>query len=482
MRVLIQCGDSVENQNRIYSLAELLCINGHEPVVMLYSREANNIFKINNIRHIFLEDYKKRIINSVDIHTKLTNKISVGDIIKEEGARRPDILWPGKIGTTCRSVLETWRGLLAVLKESSYDFLCIWNGYTGFVANCLRFIASEFKYKSAYLERGLLKNSLFIDRKGVNGASSLATLVEPAQASSEDVSEIYKLFPALSQARLELLDQDKTKETKLQTNKVFLPLQVQNDTNIILYSKYNTMREVFFDVYKAFNSSSTEFVVRPHPEELPSTNINIPKYKNVIFDQSGSLNDCIKNCNIVVTVNSTVGLEALLLGKKVYCLGKSIYSSLRCIHKIGQTNQIIGSEEILRILENYFVHICQNHLLARENRFNCAVMNSIFNVAFPCNIDCSKMERDKRRIELIKKNARIYLDIDFSKRLNLTYRKSKVLISREYLDQMMRNFGVENFEYVKDVDVANIVVTNRENKKNIVKEKLIVDVCGFVIN
>jgi capsular polysaccharide export protein len=55
--------------------------------------------------------------------------------------------------------------------------------------------------------------------------------------------------------------------------------------------------------------------VRPHVEALP----------NVYFANHAITSDLIKRAELIITVNSTVGLEALVLGKKVLVLGDAHY-------------------------------------------------------------------------------------------------------------------------------------------------------------
>ena len=143
---------------------------------------------------------------------------------------------------------------------------------------------------------------------GVNGASSLNALtpaiVDNFSLSDEDSSFTKQLFNINPQST-------DSASPKKHLN-IFFPLQVQLDTNIILYCKFRTMRETFLDIYSALNSQGSSFLIRPHPEETPDTLVNIPRFDNVEVSSEKSLDHWLDWSDLVVTINSTVGLEALI--------------------------------------------------------------------------------------------------------------------------------------------------------------------------
>jgi capsule polysaccharide modification protein KpsS len=74
-----------------------------------------------------------------------------------------------------------------------------------------------------------------------------------------------------------------------------------------------------------------KIVRRAHPRQ-PISNIanNLSReFKSIYFDTSeGSLEEAIQESFLVLTVNSTGGLDSLLCGKPVYLFGKSYYQDL----------------------------------------------------------------------------------------------------------------------------------------------------------
>ena len=109
---------------------------------------------------------------------------------------------------------------------------------------------------------------------------------------------------------------------------VFLPLQVSADTNLILLSDCDNIKAIEIAERHA-KKLACVLVVKTHPAE---TNQGIIRNITSICKERGhlltSLNttELIRGAMGVVTINSTVGLEAMLYGKEVKILGRSIYS------------------------------------------------------------------------------------------------------------------------------------------------------------
>ena len=362
-RVLIQCGDHFENQCRILQLTRTLQKLGHEPLVMLYSNGRGDIFRQTGVSVVYLNDYLQRArpADNLKDDTAIVHGISTRDLISVEGRRRPRISWPGQMRKTR---LDAQRYLFAVeqiLDEHRPDRVAVWNGFTGYAANSLRMLCEKRGIGSAYLERGLAPGSLFIDKEGVNGASSLLsfdadTCLEP---TSDELRVLEKYFPASTTSSATSKPQTTSKTAN--DRNIFFPLQVERDTNILLYSPFMTMRNAFHAAYKSFNQEQTRFVVRLHPEEEPGHRPNIPRYKNVTIDIEQTLTEQIDAADLVITINSTVGLEALIQGKPVCAYGQSIYSAI-CTDPL-QANHIDDFRVSRSILRKYLATLCRENLL-----------------------------------------------------------------------------------------------------------------------
>lgn len=111
---------------------------------------------------------------------------------------------------------------------------------------------------------------------------------------------------------------------------VLFPMQVLNDSQLLLNSEIG----IDLAISKAIDLASSmncKLVVRPHPAETDRRVLPLlKKYLgdgNFIVSNSNTW-DLVKRCKAVVTINSTVGLEARLIGKSVFFLEKNLFSEL----------------------------------------------------------------------------------------------------------------------------------------------------------
>jgi capsular polysaccharide export protein len=331
----------------------------------------------------------------------------------------------------------------------------------------------------SFLERGLFSDSLFIDNEGVNGASSLCT-TKAGSWSSESYSE--NLHDFCKKIFFKKDDKKYNKPKEFNSKRlIFFPLQVQLDTNIIYYSPFKTMREAFIRIYEKFNDESTFFVVRPHPEEVEDFKVNLPVYNNIIISSDNSLEYWIDVSDVVVTINSTVGLEALLKNKKVVCIGESIYSGLSSINKFKDDKQIeCDSHEVL----NYLCFLIENNLIKSDSLYSHSVASKIIDFA---EINVKKeiyFEKYKKFSSACfegKKSLNVSLDFDFSSKLDLTYRKNNHPVSVDYLRKMLKEkLGDFEFNFINDksskFDIK--IVDDKINYKHVDDHSVVIDYYG----
>jgi Capsule polysaccharide export protein len=109
---------------------------------------------------------------------------------------------------------------------------------------------------------------------------------------------------------------------------IFFPMQVSNDSQLLFNSPLNNIEGIKYCVKKGLENN-LDVVVKPHPAENSEN----------IFQQLRALQQScsfsivleptmkiLEHASEVVTLNSTVGLEAMIIGKKVTFLGKTFYS------------------------------------------------------------------------------------------------------------------------------------------------------------
>jgi hypothetical protein len=303
--VLIQCGDHLENQLRILPLAKWLKSRGYNPVVMVYRAFNGTEFLKHGIDVVSLNikrrSRKNKSYSMLRLDSKLmVNGISYDDVMASELNKSPYLRMDKYKSKNENRFIGHVVSISKVLSFVKPEFIFIWNGYTGLVANFLRVYCAKENIKCSYLERGFKRDSLYVDSQGVNGFGSLSDKGPYECRGGAQVS--------LSQVK-----------------KVLLPLQVQTDTNIIYNSVIKTMRELVFYVREKL-ADDVVIYVKKHPEEVDG-NLNLPFLNNVEYIDECDLNALITSVDLVVTINSTVGMTALFESVPVVSLGKAIFSN-----------------------------------------------------------------------------------------------------------------------------------------------------------
>ncbi|NUB28213.1 rhamnan synthesis F family protein [Azospirillum brasilense] len=139
--------------------------------------------------------------------------------------------------------------------------------------------------------------------------------VQQFQASSDDLSE------RLPRERL-----------------VYLPLQLFDDANLLRFSPYNTPSDVVLDVVPRLAESGYKVIIKPHPASKYREGSSIANglarralrawSDHIIWsDEPNPIPNArlFAMTDFVVTVNSSVGFEALYFDKPVVVLGDAVY-------------------------------------------------------------------------------------------------------------------------------------------------------------
>lgn len=340
--VLIQCGDHFENQERILPLALDLRSRGLEVIPMMYGRElSSRIFEVHGFSPLYLNEVKDSLGS---VFQKLEPAV-LEDIVRVERQRSPSRYWPGRIAAEYSKVTQVYRTLEYLLNSFVPVLVGVWNGHTGHVANCLRVLTAQKNMNRFFMERSVFEGALFVDTLGVNGDSSISRMTDLDMVSFERFSERVPSIKGVGDAvDWELPEVVRGKKI------IFLPMQVQTDTNNILYSDHvKGMRRFVLAAIQAVEEMRAELkqdivlVVRRHPEEV-DVNLNLPGNPFLYYLNSGPISEWCRASSAILTINSTVGLEGICVGAPVISVGRSIYSG----KGITLDVDLVGISEALR--------------------------------------------------------------------------------------------------------------------------------------
>lgn len=259
------------------------------------------------------------------------------------------------------------------------DLLVILNG--AYVTESLALLLGRrLGLKMLFAENGYLPGTMQLDPQGVNAQSSICDvpdevwLAESPELEPESLKPIEyvptlepgRLHPAFERALFSLgfrlgilkaldpfeglanktpllliewyraLRQRMTRESQQGyargTPFVFLPFQVESDTQVLLNSPYvKSMREFLALCLPAIRRALPGYavVVKEHPAEFGQRSHRASlraAYPEVLWLRDVPIRQLFEQAALVITINSTAGFEAMFFGKPVITLGESFYN------------------------------------------------------------------------------------------------------------------------------------------------------------
>ena len=337
-----------------------------------------------------------------------------------------DLLSPEKIADITNPVLE-WRygdkkrlhrqfsrlhyALRNFFDQERIDAVFIWNGSDreGRVASTL---ARQRGMKTLFGENGYLPDTIQIDPVGINYAASVTKRI----AAEMEAVKIDPAIQAELQRRIQLLHAGRpwavskpmvkasigarlSSELRnfswakvrrgipgnrgipdtvpLPPRFIFIPFQVEVDSQLILHSPLvgRSMDQFLSVCQEAVRqvAPGCKLLVKLHPANLGQIDYGplLRKYPDVLFQKGGSIIQLIESCLAVITINSTVGFEALTYYKPVLTLGECFYNIPGVAYHVEHLDKLpellnaalsspVDRERIDRMLyylyDNYFGH------------------------------------------------------------------------------------------------------------------------------
>lgn len=253
----------------------------------------------------------------------------------------------------------------------------IWNGST-IDQKAASFFAQKYNIKTLYFEIANIPGKIFIDKRGTNAQSEIYSNIKilDEYVFDESIYEKWKSIYLKNKLKSHVIPQKRSVRSDIQIrflidllgsifitrigfnknfmiykikqlinnvmyplkydsydykNKkyIFFPLQVSYDSQIVLNSSIDLL-EAFKMVLDYAKKNNYDLVVKPHPQECNySALVEFFKYKNELILLNDNTFLLMKYAEEIWTINSTVGLEALIMGKKIKILGKALYKDFK---------------------------------------------------------------------------------------------------------------------------------------------------------
>ena len=293
-----------------------------------------------------------------------------------------------------------------VLGQFRPDTIVIWNGLMDYQRDFISLAKTlNPKQQFSFLESGWFpqKNTYYADPKGVN-AASLISRVTPPPLNPSQTCEIKKWKAQYRQS----YGVAKTSDNGY----YFVPLQLETDTNITLFSPFKSMAALLNWVIDN-TDSERKIIVRPHPlsgcdyKELKKLN------ERVDVDAITPLQRLIAESHAVIGINSTVLLESLIFEKPTIALGQGIFQHSNAIYLQALDSNIPNN------LDNSVSQVAlQEAFLYYLKKRQRPIPNCDWNSnrkTLPFDIEITRYSTIEQAISTIKIRARQYLSLVFSR-------------------------------------------------------------------
>ncbi len=279
-------------------------------------------------------------------------------------------LRPGKSRDKARSLLAR---LAAFLDAERVDAILVWNGSNLRGALAI-YLARQRGLPVVFAEHGYLPGTTQIDLDGVNHDASITRIARAGEAqlppdaaldaaldaeiarfkAGEKMRDLNPLPPADLRNNLRArlasrvsfwlerralphinrLSVPLQDAAALPEKFVLLPFQVRSDSQLVLHSPLygNDLEAVVRELDAALEriDPQLQLVAKFHPYEHPQVQRayrDLPRrYPRVRFVSRVPMTQLLERARAVVTINSTVGFEALLYDKPVLALGHNFYT------------------------------------------------------------------------------------------------------------------------------------------------------------
>lgn len=192
-----------------------------------------------------------------------------------------------------------------------------------------------------YYMQMVIPNIFSIDSHGWCASASSY----PIQPNGCANSGIYENLAARIKFNTSKFDQPDYRETNLEPRYVFFPCQLPHDETIKYHSDVevsDALRKTMewvrdFNLDCSSSDTPRSIVIKGHPANPDAMGVLRQVYDDFLPEMNGrahwvddmSIHQLIAHSSVVVSVNSGVGLEAILHGKSIFVFGRADYDSVQ---------------------------------------------------------------------------------------------------------------------------------------------------------
>ena len=245
-----------------------------------------------------------------------------------------------------------WFGLLALFERKGVQAVLVWNGYRG-RRGLLAKAARHVGLPVVFFERCAFTGYLQVGLDGTNaGSRHLRSKDFENHTPDEGIVDWFKKTQTQRPKR-GLFKSPPEPLGALPERFIYCPLQVAADTQLSVHGGWVRDMPGFMSTLVDASMAlpdEVSLVFRPHPScgvgQERALNL-ATQHSRVQVIEGGTSAELLSRCEAVVTVNSSVGLEAFAYEKPVVTLGESFYG-----HE-GLTNHASDLESLRQLFGDY---------------------------------------------------------------------------------------------------------------------------------
>lgn len=248
--------------------------------------------------------------------------------VKRKAAKYPELLARSGIwkAAFCAIGLFHYTQLRILFWVLNPAALVVWNGMGVGRASAI-FLARLHKIRVVYLENGCMPNTVAVDAQGINFHNSVPRNADFYRMVPPDHSISRTLVPRAARTPKEASG---AANRPLPKRFVFVPFQVYTDTQIVMFSPLlRSMHDLYALLERSVGLLADEelcFVVKEHPSCGQTYGELHERNPRIVFANDETTENLIRQAECVMTVNSSVGVEAILHHQRVVTLGQAFYN------------------------------------------------------------------------------------------------------------------------------------------------------------
>lgn len=336
----------------VINLCKQLERNNMTPILIERHPEIIKEFQKNSIETLCLLDFKSNEVYPTTLarwnfKSRLVYRgISFNDLFEYEACSFSN----DQLKQTGADLVIEAADRLSVLdfliKKIKPNLTFAWSGFATWHLRALRLAAQKRAIPCHFLERGFFPRSLVIDPHGPLERSIFANgqwrVTTPLKRTAEENIIIKKFWGEHVTASLSTLDS----QSPLLDSQIRTVLDIASDAKVVLFPiqdnfflrtspTHKTLESIIGDILDAIKKiPNSVLIIKNHPEWSRSiygvaTTEKLKQLKSnpvIRLANSENIHSLLAISDAVVTINSNVGLEAILRKKPVVALGASIYT------------------------------------------------------------------------------------------------------------------------------------------------------------